>query len=200
MACYSIDGVIPIVDATAYVHPSAELIGDVVIGPHCYVGPLASLRGDFCRIQIGAGANVQDCCVLHGFPGHATIVEENGHIGHGAILHSALIRRGALVGMHAVVMDDAEIGEDAILAACTFVRAGMKVEPRSLYSGVPARLMRILTDKEIAWKTAGTCSYQDLAVRSLKTMAPVTPLRALEPGRPRLNVPDVRPLIDVERT
>jgi len=110
MPCYAIEGVIPVVHPTAYVHPTAVLIGDVHIGPNCYVGPNASLRGDFGRIVLHAGANVQDNCVMHGFPQQDTLVEENGHIGHGAVLHSCTVRRDALVGMNAVVMDEAVVG------------------------------------------------------------------------------------------
>ncbi len=88
MACYSLDGLVPVVHPTAYVHPSAVLIGDVIIGPHCYVGPLASLRGDFGRIVLEEGANIQDTCVMHGFPGSDTVVARNGHIGHGGAAQS----------------------------------------------------------------------------------------------------------------
>ncbi|MFL6662741.1 MAG: phenylacetic acid degradation protein PaaY, partial [Rhizobacter sp.] len=145
MPSYSIEGVVPVVDPSAYVHPTAVLIGDVIVGPGCYVGPCASLRGDFGRIVLERGANVQDTCVIHGFPSHDTVVEENGHIGHGAVLHSCVVRRDALVGMNAVVMDDAEVGEAAIVAACAFVAAGVKVPPRSLAAGVPARVLRGLS-------------------------------------------------------
>ena len=124
MPCYSIEGVVPVIDPSAYVHPTAVLIGDVIVGPDCYVGPCAVLRGDFGRIVLERGANVQDTCVLHGFPARDTVVEENGHIGHGAVLHSCIVRRDALVGMNAVVMDEAEIGEAAIVAACAFVQIG----------------------------------------------------------------------------
>ena len=129
MPCYAIDGVIPVVDPTAYVHPSAVLIGDVIVGPGCYVGPCASLRGDFGRLILEAGANLQDTCVMHGFPGTDTVVGKNGHIGHGAVLHGCTVRRDALVGMNAVLMDEAEIGAEAIVAACAFVPAGARVAP-----------------------------------------------------------------------
>lgn len=68
MTCYSLGGITPVIDPSAYVHPSAVLIGDVIVGPDCYVGPLASLRGDFGRIILEQGANLQDTCVMHGFP------------------------------------------------------------------------------------------------------------------------------------
>ncbi len=200
MSFFSIDGVVPIVAPSAYVHPSAILIGDVVVGPNCYVGPLASLRGDFSRIEMRIGSNVQDGCVLHGFPGHDTLVEENGHIGHGAILHSCTVRRGALVGMNSVVMDDADIGEEAFVAANSFVRAGMKIAPRTLVGGTPAKLMRALGAQELAWKQVATESYQHLTERCLATMREVSPLTALDSGRPSLKVPHVRPLLETPRS
>jgi phenylacetic acid degradation protein len=122
---YAIDGLVPVIDPSAYVHPSAVLIGDVIVGPGCYVGPCASLRGDFGRLILGRGANVQDTCVMHGFPGTDTVIEEDGHIGHGAVLHGCRIGRNALVGMNAVIMDNAVLGESSIVAACAFVKAGL---------------------------------------------------------------------------
>ncbi|WP_443113569.1 phenylacetic acid degradation protein PaaY [Herbaspirillum seropedicae] len=199
MPCYSIEGVIPVVDPSAYVHPTAVLIGDVIVGPDCYVGPTACLRGDFGRIVLQRGANVQDTCVIHGFPGHDTVVEENGHIGHGAVLHSCTVRRDALVGMNAVVMDEAVVGEQAIVAACAFVRAGMQVPPRTLAAGLPAKVVRELTADEMAWKQAGTRTYQDLTVRCLASLREVSPLSQIEENRPALAAPFVEPLIAARR-
>jgi phenylacetic acid degradation protein len=163
---YAIDGIVPVVDPTAYVHPSAVLIGDVIVGPGCYVGPCASLRGDFGRLILERGANLQDTCVMHGFPGTDTVVEEDGHIGHGAVLHGCRIGRNALVGMNAVIMDNAVVGESSIVAASAFVKAGAEIPPRSLAAGMPAKVIRVLSDEEIAWKVDGTRTYQDLARRS----------------------------------
>ena len=199
MPCYALEGVVPVIDRGAYVHPTAVLIGDVIVGPGCYVGPCASLRGDFGRIVLERGSNVQDNCVIHGFPDQDTVVEENGHIGHGAVLHSCVVRRDALVGMNAVVMDEAEVGESAIVAACAFVPAGMKVPARSLVAGVPARVRRQLGDEEIAWKQEGTRTYQDLTRRCLASLVEVQPLAAAQENRPRLQSPDVRPLIATRR-
>ncbi|STW14975.1 phenylacetic acid degradation protein PaaY [Klebsiella pneumoniae subsp. rhinoscleromatis] len=98
MPIYQIDGLTPVVPEESYVHPTAVLIGDVILGKGVYVGPNASLRGDFGRIVVKDGANIQDNCVMHGFPGQDTVVEEEGHIGHGAILHGCVIGRNALVG------------------------------------------------------------------------------------------------------
>ncbi|MBT9477400.1 phenylacetic acid degradation protein PaaY [Polaromonas sp.] len=200
MPCYSIEGVVPVIDPSAYVHPTAVLIGDVIIGENCYVGPNACLRGDFGRIVLKAGANVQDTCVMHGFPERDTVVEENGHIGHGAVLHSCIVRRGALVGMNAVVMDEAEVGEQAIVAACAFVPAGMRIPPRTLVAGMPAKVKRELTEAEIAWKIQGTKTYQDLTLRCLATMQLVEPLSFVEPDRPQVRSPQVKSLTETKRS
>ena len=196
---YAIDGIVPVVDPTAFVHPSAVLIGDVIVGPDCYVGPCASLRGDFGRLILERGANLQDTCVMHGFPGTDTVVEEDGHIGHGAVLHGCRIGRNALVGMNAVIMDNAIVGESSIVAASAFVKAGAEIPPRSLAAGMPAKVVRALSDEEIAWKVDGTRTYQDLARRSLATMTECDPLSAVEPGRPRIHMPDVVPLVEMKK-
>jgi phenylacetic acid degradation protein len=195
MPCYAIDGIVPVVDPTAYVHPTAVLIGDVIVGARCYVGPCASIRGDFGRIVLQEGANLQDCCVMHGFPGTDTVIEADGHIGHGAVLHGCVIKRNALVGMKAVVMDEAVVGESAIVAACAFVKAGMQVPPRTLAAGVPARVLRDLREDELAWKIEGTQQYHELVRRSLATLREVPPLAAPEPDRRRFELNDVVPLV-----
>lgn len=200
MHVYAIDGITPVVDPTAFVHPTAVLIGDVIVGPRCYVGPAACLRGDFGRLILEEGANLQDTCVMHGFPNTDTIVEKDGHIGHGAVLHGCVIKRNALVGMNAVVMDGAVVGESSIVAAMAFVKAKFEVPDRTLVAGSPARIIRELGDKEIAWKEAGTRQYQDLAVRSLETMEQVEPLTEVEPNRKRMEISteDVIPLYKVK--
>ncbi|HEY1092552.1 MAG TPA: phenylacetic acid degradation protein PaaY [Burkholderiaceae bacterium] len=185
MPCYAIDGLVPVVHESAHVHPTAVLIGDVVIGPGCYVGPCASLRGDFGRIVMESGSNVQDCCVVHGFPGSETRIETNGHIGHGAVLHGCTVRHDALVGMNAVVMDEAEIGAYSFVAASAFVRARERIPERSLAAGVPAKVLRQLSDAELHWKLQGTLEYQELTRRCQATLQEVQPLREEEANRPR---------------
>ena len=181
---YAIDGITPVVDPSAFVHPSAVLIGDVIVGPRCYVGPLASLRGDFGRLVLEEGANVQDSCVMHGFENGETVIEVDGHIGHGAVLHGCRVGRNAMVGMNAVVMDGAVVGEESIVAAMSFVKAGMVVPPRSMVMGTPARVMRELKEEEIKWKSFGTSQYHQLTTRSLATMREVEAYTEIEPGRP----------------
>ncbi|MCH8824443.1 MAG: phenylacetic acid degradation protein PaaY [Planctomycetes bacterium] len=186
MPAYEFEGITPVVDPTAFVHPTAVLIGDVIIGPGCLIGPGASLRGDIGRIIINKGSNLQDGCIAHSFPSKDVVVEENGHIGHGAILHGCTIKRNALVGMNAVIMDDAVIGEDSFVAALAFVKAGMQVPPRTLVGGIPAKIMRELKDDEIKWKSVGTGHYQHLAKRYLATSNQVQPLTEVEQDRRRV--------------
>jgi phenylacetic acid degradation protein len=183
---YEIDGLRPVVHPTAFIHPTAVLIGDVIVGPRCYVGPLASLRGDFGRLILEEGANVQDSCVMHGFPEDDTVVEADGHIGHGAVLHGCRVGRNAMVGMNAVVMDKAVVGAESIVGAASFVKAGMVIPPRSLVLGAPAKVVRAVSDEEIAWKSDGTRQYHDLALRSMKSMREVDAFAEVEAGRARL--------------
>jgi phenylacetic acid degradation protein len=185
--CYAFEGLIPIVHATAFVHPTAVLIGDVRIGPGCYIGPCASLRGDFSSIVVGSGCNIQDAAVLHGTPGFATIVEDDGHIGHGAVVHGCRIGRNAMIGMNAAVYDGAEIGENAIVAAMAFVPAKAVIPAGMLAAGVPAKVLRPLGEDEIARKSRGTRTYQDLARRCLGGLVACLPLTEPEPGRDRID-------------
>lgn len=198
MTCYAIDGIRPVVDPTSYVHPSADLIGDVIVGPGCYIGPGASLRGDFGRLILEQGVNVQDTCVMHGFPGTDTLIEKDGHIGHGAVLHGCRVGPNALIGMNAVIMDGARIGESSIVAAMSFVRADYEVPARSLAAGIPARVLRELGDDEIEWKEAGTRDYQRLTLRCFESLEETTPLEKIEAERPRIEVAESVPLFKLK--
>ena len=192
---YAYDGIVPVIDPQAFVHPAAVVIGDVIVGAGCYVGPGAVLRGDFGRIVMGAGSNVQETCVVHSFPDLEVVIGEEGHIGHGAVLHGCKIGRNAMVGMNAVVMDEAVIGENSIVAAMAFVKAGAEIPANSLAVGSPARVIRELSEKEIAWKRQGTGVYQRLALEARDKLKPAEPLAAPEPDRRRVSAPKYDPLI-----
>jgi phenylacetic acid degradation protein len=191
---YSINGVVPVVEPTAFVHPDAVIIGDVIVGAGCYVGPGASLRGDFGRIIIGQGSNVQDNCTLHSLPGSDLVVEPGGHIAHGAIVHSARIGRNVMVGMNSVVMDHAVIGESSLIAAMSFVKAGAEIPARRLVAGIPAKVVRELTEDEIAMKEEGTRQYQQLTRRCLVTLVAVEPMTHVNPDRRRADIGIATPL------
>ena len=188
MPVYQIDGITPVVHESAYVHPTAVLIGDVIIEAGCYIGPCASLRGDFGRLILQTGSNLQDNCVMHGFPGSDTVVEADGHIGHGAILHGCHIGQNALVGMNATVMDGAIIPEDSLVAAMSFVKPGFTAPPSSMIMGSPATVTRTLNETEIANKRRGTQEYKRLAQRCIANLRVVAPLRELDENRPRIHI------------
>jgi phenylacetic acid degradation protein len=196
---YAIDGITPVVDPSAFVHPSAVLIGDVIVGARAYIGPFASLRGDFGRIVVEAGANIQDHCMLHGFPGKDTVVGAEATVGHGAVLHGCVVKRGALIGMNCVVNDNAEVGEDAVVAAMAFVKAEARIPPRSLAVGIPARVIKQVSDEELRWKRDNMLLYQQLAVRSASTMREVEALTEVEKNRRRIDIPGAVPLSELKK-
>lgn len=186
MPYYKIDGVTPVVDPSAYVHPTAVLIGDVIIGKGCYVGPGACLRGDFGRITMEEESNIQDNCVVHGFAETHTVIRKHGHVGHGAVLHGCDVGEDALIGMNAVVMDYANIGQGSIIAAASFIKNRFTCPPRSMVMGTPGKIVRSVTDDELSWKQTGTREYIDLTKRCLTSMVECAPLTSLESERPAL--------------
>ncbi len=185
VACYSFQNLIPVVDRSSYVHPTASLIGDVIVGPGCYIGPGASLRGDFGRIVIEGDTSVQDNCCIHGSAERDVIVGRGATIGHGCVIHGCRIGENALVGMNAVVLDAAEIGDECLVAALALVRGRMKVPARSLVAGNPAEIVKSLPSDSIMWRNDGDGEYQRLARRALTDLEEVQPLQSAEPDRPR---------------
>lgn len=183
MPCYAIDGVIPVVSPDAFVHPSAVLIGDVIIEAGVYIGPFAALRADFGRIHVKRNANVQDNCTIHGFPNSVTMIEEMGHIGHGAILHGCHIGQNVLVGMNSVILDYVDIGENSIIGANSLVKTKDKIPANVLAMGSPAKVARELSESEKAWKTKGTEQYIHLTMRCLNTFQEVEPLTSEQASR-----------------
>ena len=184
MACYSFDGIVPVVHPSAFVHPLAAVTGHVTVGRDVYIGPGAALRGDWGAIEVCDGANVQENCVIHGFPGMTVVLEESAHIGHGAVIHGARIGKNALIGMNAVVMDRATVGAGAIIGALSFVPEGMEIPERMLAVGAPARVIKPVSDEMFAWKTEGTRLYQSLPARLHATLEECEPLRELPKDRP----------------
>ena len=182
---YSFEGITPVIDPTAYVHPSAVLIGDVIVGPGCYIGACAVMRGDFGRIELRRDANLQDNCVVHSLPDFDCIMEERSHIGHGAIIHGCHIGREVLIGMNAVILDKAVIGDETIVAAMAFVKVNGVLPPRVLATGVPAKVVRELSEQDRAWKRRGTDEYVELAKRCLAGVQEVDALTAIDAGRQR---------------
>ena len=139
---YEFKGLRPYVHEEAFVHPQANVTGNVEIYENVYIGPGAVVRGDWGKIVIKAGANVQENCVIHMFPGTTVMIEEGAHLGHGCIVHGAYIGKNALIGMNAVIMDDAQIGENSIIGALSFVRAEMVIPNRKVAAGNPAKIIK----------------------------------------------------------
>ncbi len=180
---YEFNGFRPVIHETAFVHPQATVTGNVIIGRDVYVGPGAALRGDWGQIRIDDGCNVQENCTIHMFPGCAVHLHESAHIGHGAIIHGAVIGRNSLVGMNAVLMDEVEIGEECIVGALCFLKNNEKIPRRSLVVGNPGKVIREVSDEMIAWKTEGTRLYQQLPAECRASLRPCEPLREEPAGR-----------------
>lgn len=178
MSFFEFKGFKPVVHPSAFVHPKATVTGNVEIGEDVYIGPGAAIRGDWGGIVIKKGCNVQENCTIHMFPGVTVVLEEAAHIGHGAIIHGAHIGKNCLVGMNAVVMDNVELGAECIVGALSFVKADSKIPPRKVLAGNPAKIIKDVTDKMIAWKTKGTELYQELPNDLYETLKPCEPLRS----------------------
>ena len=181
---YSYKGFRPVVHETAFVHPQAVVTGNVIIGKNVYIGPGAALRGDWGAIIIKDGCNVQENCTIHMFPGITVVLNENAHIGHGAVIHGATIGRNCLIGMNAVVMDEAVIGDECIVGALSFIKAGEQFAARSVIAGNPAKVIKAVTDEQAAWKLEGTKLYQTLAREMTEKSEPCEPLREIPATRP----------------
>ncbi len=185
---YEFKGFRPVVHESAFIHPQATVVGNVIIGEKVYVGPGAAIRGDWGAIIIENGCNVQENCTIHMFPGVTVTLREAAHIGHGAIIHGATIGENSLIGMNAVVMDNAAIGAGSIVGALAFVKAESKIPARSLVVGNPARIIRQVSDEMLAWKTKGTQLYQQLPADCHESLRPCEPLREVPENRPKQEV------------
>ena len=180
---YEFNGYRPVIDPSSFVHKEAIIIGNVIIGKKVYIGPGASIRGDWGKITIKDGCNVQDNCTIHIFPGKDVILEENAHIGHGAIIHGANIGRNTLVGMNSVIMDDCNIGDECIIGALCFIKGEMNIPNRKIVVGNPAIIKGEVSDEMISWKTKGTELYQDLPNECYTLMKECKPLKEIEKNR-----------------
>jgi len=180
---YEFNGYKPVIDPSSFIHKEATIIGNVIIGKDVYIGPGASLRGDWGQIIVKDGCNIQDNCIVHIFPGKDVTLQNNAHIGHGAIIHGANIGRNSLIGMNAVIMDDADIGEECIVGALCFVKGEMQIPNRKVVVGNPAQIKGDVSDEMIAWKTQGTKLYQELPQECRELMRECEPLDKIEKNR-----------------
>lgn len=179
MAYYEFNGAKPVVHESSFIHPLAAVTGNVIIGKNVYVAPGAAIRGDWGKIIIEDGCNIQENCTVHMFPGITVTLKEGAHIGHGAIIHGAIIGKNCLIGMNAVVMDNVYLGDECIVGALTFIKADQIIPPRSLVVGNPSKIIKQVSDEMLAWKTQGTKLYQQLPDDMFKSWKECEPLREM---------------------
>lgn len=181
---FEFEGFIPVIDASAFIHPNATITGNVIIGKNVYIGPGAAVRGDWGGIIVEDGCNIQENCTVHMFPGVTVRLQSGAHIGHGAVIHGAQIGRNVLIGMNAVIMDNAVIGDNSIVGALSFVPAETQIPAGKVVVGNPARVVKDATAEMVAWKTEGTKLYQQLPADCRKSLRPCEPLQEMPANRP----------------
>jgi phenylacetic acid degradation protein len=172
---YAFQGHVPVIHPSSFVHPQAAVTGQVVIGKKCYIGPGAAIRGDWGKIVIGDGCNVQENCTIHMFPGVTVYLHKGAHIGHGAIIHGATIGKHCLIGMNAVIMDEVVLGDECIVGALSFIKQGEVFAKRSLIVGNPAKMVKKVSAEMLAWKKQGTTIYQQLPQQCKETLIACEP-------------------------
>ena len=172
----SFNGMIPVIHPSSYIHPTAVILGHVTIGKDCYIGPGAVLRGDWGKVIVGDGCNVQENCTLHMFPGKSVVLKDGAHVGHGAVIHGAELGGRVLVGMNSVVMDDVVLGDGSFVGALSLVPANKVFEPRSLIVGNPARRIKEVSDEMYKHKVEGTELYRKLPSEMNEISKEVEPL------------------------
>jgi carbonic anhydrase/acetyltransferase-like protein (isoleucine patch superfamily) len=177
---YQFKEYIPVIHETSFIHPLAAVTGNVIIGKHVYVGPFASIRGDWGKIIIEDGCNVQESCTIHMFPGVTVLLKEGSHIGHGAVIHGATIGKNCLIGMNSVIMDNVVLNDECIVGALSFIKADEHFEKRSLIVGNPAKKIKEVSDEMMQWKTEGTKLYQQLPKDMFKHWKEREPLRSIQ--------------------
>lgn len=182
---FEFDGYKPVIHRSAFIHPNATVTGNVSIGRDVYIGPGAAIRGDWGQIIIEDGCNVQENCTIHMFPGTTVLLKEGAHIGHGAVIHGAIIGKNVLVGMNSVVMDNVVIGDNCVIGALCFVPADMEIPERKVVVGNPAKIVKDVSDEMIAWKTKGTALYQQLPADCYRSLKPCEPLRRMPAYLPK---------------
>ncbi|HHW60401.1 MAG TPA: gamma carbonic anhydrase family protein [Syntrophomonadaceae bacterium] len=171
MAIYEFEEKRPVIAATAFIHPQATVIGEVSIGERCYIGAGAIIRGDYGSISIGDGTNVQENAVLHTEPTTALEIQENVLIGHAAIVHGpGVARKGATIGMGAVVNASFDLGEHSMLAAGSLLPPRREIPACKLAMGNPARVSKEIPEQQQTINRISVEFYQELAGRCQQSL------------------------------
>jgi len=183
MPCYAYQGIVPVVDPTSYVHPLASLIGDVIVGPGCFIAPGASLRGDFGRIVVQGDSSIQDSVTVHANQLRDTVIRRGATIAHGSIIHGCEIGENSLIGMNAVILDNAVIGAENLVAALSLVKSDTHTPERSLVVGNPAKVVKTFEPHQVTWRNNGGGEYQKLARAALTDLIEAEPLTQADKDR-----------------
>lgn len=173
MTLYTLDGIAPEIAADAWVAPSASVIGKIAVHAGASIWFGAVLRGDNELIEIGAGSNVQENTVCHTDMGFPLTVGENCTIGHKAMLHGCTIGDGSLIGMGATILNGARIGRNCLIGACALITEGKEIPDGSLVMGSPGKVVRTLSDEQIAGLMRSAEGYQRNAKRFQEGLAPL---------------------------
>jgi len=178
------EGKSPQLDETVFIDPSARLIGDVVLGPHVSIFPFALLRADSNRIIIGERSVILDKVLIESPGKEPVVIEERVLVSHGAMLHGCIVRQGAIIGIGAIVLDGAEVGRNSIVGAGSVVPPDMKILERRSPLGIPAKVVRTLTDDERKRSADQLTEAYEKSRKYLKIFGPLTlPLSPVGRGR-----------------
>lgn len=168
MAIYEFEGKRPVIGKDCFIHPQAVVTGEVEIGERCFVGSGAVIRGDYGKIVVGNGTNIQENCIIHSEPDTIAIIEENCLIGHSAIVHGpCLVQQNVTVGMGSIVSSGCELESESLLAAGSVLPPGRTVPKGKIAMGNPARVVRDLDEQNRIYNQIGVKLYQDLALRCI---------------------------------
>lgn len=181
---FEFNGYVPVIHESTFIHPQANVTGNVVIGKNVYVGPGATLRGDWGGIVIEDGCNIQENCTIHMFPGTKVHLKCGAHIGHGAVIHGATIGENCLIGMNSVIMDECDIGSNCIVGALCFIPSKMNFPDRKVIFGNPAKIIKNVTQEMLNWKNKGTALYQKLPNDCFSSLKECLPLKEIPKNRP----------------
>ena len=166
MPFYEFEGKMPQLDESCFIHPDAILIGDVTVGKKCFIGAGAVLRGDYGRIVISDGSNVQENCVIHARPDTTALIEENVDIGHGAIIHGpCIIKSNVTIGMGSVICDGCQVGTGCFIGAGSLLPANSVIPDNKLAFGSPAKVIKDTNENQRIFTKAAVEIYQDLCDR-----------------------------------
>jgi carbonic anhydrase/acetyltransferase-like protein (isoleucine patch superfamily) len=157
----------PQLHGQVWAHVTSVVIGDVSLADGVSLWPHTVLRGDYNRIQVGRGSNIQDGAVVHNDHSHAAIIGEDCVVGHQACVHGSTVGDRCLVGIGAILLNGSVIGDECVIGAGAIVPEGKVIPPRSLVLGVPGKVIRAVTDEEVAKTVASAGHYRGYAQRQL---------------------------------